>query len=120
MRGIRGFVDQMRIRQIVYFTLIVNDEIGDRVTEGGHKVSVHQQFLQGTGVWEVGAPGNQLASTWEALAVEDNGDGSYTFHYRPMQRGVCRLSVIVEDQPINGSPFKWQVQAVLPHQSRFN
>ena len=127
-RGTRGSVDQMRIRQTVYFTLIVNDEIGDRVTEGGHKVSVQvqlngipQQFLQGNGVWKFGAPGNQLASTWETLAVEDDGDGSYTFSYCPMQRGVCRLSVIVEDQPINGSPFNWQVQQALLHnQIRFN
>ncbi|XP_022794828.1 tripartite motif-containing protein 45-like [Stylophora pistillata] len=45
----------------------------------------------------------------QALTVQDNGDGSYTFDYFPKLPGACSLSVMVEGQPINGSPFNWQV-----------
>ena len=107
-----GYIYSTSINENMHFIVIVKDESGDRVTEGGYKVSIQVQLSQNYPVpffWEGEALGSQLANTWEALAVRDNGDGSYTFNYCPVQPGLCSLSVIVEGQPIYGSPFQWQV-----------
>lgn len=115
----------------VYFTVIIKDESGCRVTEGGHKVSIEVQLrnnLRRVHLDEgnrVKKPivnrqlGNRLANIWEALAVQDNGDGSYTFSYCPMQPGFCSLSVKVEGKPINRSPFKWQVNQAQAYYRRY-
>ena len=110
-----GVIYPTTMNENVYFTVIIKDESGCRVTEGGHKVSIQVQLRNNLrrvhldeGNWEKRALGNQLANTWKALAVPDNGDG-YTFSYCPMQPGFCSLSVNVEGKPINRSPFKWRV-----------
>ncbi|PFX18623.1 Tripartite motif-containing protein 45 [Stylophora pistillata] len=115
MNGNEGVLYQTRSNEHVYFTLIIKDESGSRVTEGGHKVRIHVQLMTfrfqvcpGKGK-ALGPLGNHLGSTWQALGVKDIGDGSYTFSYCPTQPGDNSLSVMVEDQPINESPFKWQV-----------
>ena len=126
-----GVIYPTTMNENVYFTVIIKDESGDRVTEGGYKVSIQVQlteiypeftgYLEGEafGTWEAlavrdngdgtGYLEGEAFGTWEALAVRDNGDGSYTFNYCPVQPGLCSLSVIVEGQPIYGSPFQWQV-----------
>ena len=110
-----GVIYSTTMNENVYFTVIIKDESGCRVTEGGHKVSIQVQLRNNLrrvhldeGNWEKRALGNQLANTWKALAVPDNGDGC-TFSYCPMQPGFCSLSVNVEGKPINRSPFKWRV-----------
>ena len=50
----------------------------------------------------------------EALAVLDNGDGTYTFSYCPKSAGRVKLSVMVEGQEVHGSPFSWEVYPMLP------
>lgn len=111
-----GVIYRTTMKENVYFTVIIKDESGCRVTEGGHKVSIEVQLRNNLrrvpldeGNWGKRALGNRLANIWEALAVQDNGDGSYTFSYCPMQPGFCSLSVKVEGKHINRSPFKWQV-----------
>ena len=81
-----GVIYPTTMNENVYFTVIIKDESGRRVTEGGHKVSIQVQLRKylrrvhlDEGNWEKRALGNQLANTWKALAVQDNGDGSYTF-----------------------------------------
>ena len=119
-RSQEGAIYPTTMNENVYFTVIIKDESGCRVTEGGHKVSIQVQLRKylrrvhlDEGNWEKRALGNQLANTWKALAVQDNGDGSYTFSYCPMQPGFCSLSVNVEGKPIHGSPFNWQVNQAV-------
>ena len=116
-RGQEGVIYPTTMNENVYFTVIIKDESGVRITEGGHRVSIQVQLmklgLQNNGIWGIEALGNQLASTWEALAGRDNGDGSYIFNYCPMQPGLWSLSVNVEGQPIHGNPFNWQVNQVV-------
>ena len=97
-----GYIYSTSINEDVRFIVIVKDESGDRVTEGGYKVSIQVQFPEIYPAFTGYLQG-------EALAVRDNGDGLYTFNYCPVQPGLCSLSVIVEGQPIYGSPFQWQV-----------
>ena len=115
-----GVIYPTTMNENVYFTVIIKDESGCRVTEGGHKVSIQIQLRDNLrrvhrdeSYWEESAPRNQLANTWKALAVQDNGDGSYTFSYCPMLPGFCSLSVNVEGKPIHGSPFNWQVNQAV-------
>ena len=115
-----GVIYPTTMNKNVYFIVIIKDESGVRITEGGHRVSIQvqlmknlQEGLPNNGIWEIEALGNQLASTWEALAGRDNGDGSYIFNYCPRQPGLWSLSVNVEGQPIHGSPFNWQVNQVV-------
>ena len=115
-----GVIYPTTMKENVYFTVIIKDESGCRVTEGGHKVSIQIQLRDNLrrvhrdeSYWEESAPRNQLANTWKALAVQDNGDGSYTFSYCPMLPGFCSLSVNVEGKPIHGSPFNWQVNQAV-------
>ena len=108
-----GYPRLIRIDQIMYFTLIIKDGSGVRVTEGGHKVSV-QVNLDPQSSMKLGT---KFATTrqkrenevWRELVAQDNGDGSYSFNYCPKQRGFVSISVMVEGQPIKGSPFKWQI-----------
>ena len=99
-----GYIYSTSMNEDMHFLVIIKDESGDRVTEGGYKVSIQVLLPQ---IYP--SLGSQVANTWEALAVRDNGDGSYSFNCCPVQPGFCSLSVIVEGQPIYGSPFQWQV-----------
>ena len=126
-----GVIYPTTMNENVYFTVIIKDESGCRVTEGGHKVSIEVQLRnnlrrvhldEGNRVKKAidnRQLGNRLANIWEALAVQDNGDGSYTFSYCPMQPGFCSLSVKVEGKPINRSPFKWQVNQAQAYYRRY-
>ena len=46
--------------------------------------------------------------------LRDNGDGSYSFSYHPVEEGKVNLSVRVEKQEVCGSPFGWNVISNLP------
>ena len=48
------------------------------------------------------------------VPVRDNGDGSYSFLYRPVEEGQVTLSVKVEGKEVCGSPLKWNVTSKLP------
>ena len=108
-----GYPRQTRIDQIVYFTLIIKDGSGVRVTEGGHKVSVQVNLNPQSSSYLATkfAPTRQKRENevWRELMAQDNGDGSYSFNYCPKQPGFFSISVMVEGQPIKGSPFKWQI-----------
>ena len=104
-----------------YFTVIINDESGVRINEGGHKVSIQVQsspVLSNMNYYghppeaQSTASYNRENEYWQELPVQDNGDGSYTFDYPRKRRGVCSLSVMVEGQPIKGSPFQWNAKDV--------
>ena len=118
--GQGGFLLPTVIDHKVHFTLIIKDGSGVRATEGGYKVSIQvksnvvsplvriSRLITNTAVTSQ----NQNDERWREVVAQDNGDGSYTFNYYPIYSGVYSLSVMVEDRPIKGSPFKWQVNQV--------
>ena len=68
-----GVIYPTTMNENVYFTVIIKDESGCRVTEGGHKVSIQVQLRKylrrvhlDEGNWEKRALGNQLANTCSA------------------------------------------------------
>ena len=60
----------------MHFIVIVKDESGDRVTEGGYKVSIQVQFSEIYNVF-TGYLEREVFGTWEALVVRDNGDAGH-------------------------------------------
>ena len=44
--------------------------------------------------------------------VEQNADGTVSIKYQPCEVGLHELSVFYNGQPIQGSPFKFHVDAI--------
>ena len=101
--GEEGVMYQSLAGQIVELLLTNRDE----GAEPGEN-QVNAQVLFATGGDQENRP------HVEALAVLDNGDGTFTFSYCPKSAGRVRLSVMVEGQEVHGSPFTWEVYPVLP------
>ena len=95
--GDEGVMYQTLAGQEVEFLLLVKDDKGKKKTCGGHQVEAIFSF-----------------STVSPVPVRDNGDGSYSFSYHPVEEGKVNLSVRVEKQEVCGSPFGWNVISNLP------
>ena len=107
--GEEGVMYQSLVEQTVILLLTNKDEGAEL---GGHQVNARVIFVTGDD--------QEKRTPVEALAVYDNGDGSYTFSYRPKSTGRVKLSVMVEGQEVRGSPFTWEVYPVLPSVSDSN
>jgi len=70
-----------------YFTIITKDDNGDRCSRGGSQVSV------------------ELRGVNDTTQVRDKNDGSYTASFVPQQVGEIELSVFVNGQQIEESPY---------------
>ena len=123
--GEEGVMYQTIANQIVDFVLTIKGEQGNKVAEGGHKVTVQVAFDSTTSEASatnrntkvsrkkseevrVKTVGKDRPKCVEELVVRDKGDGSYNFSYCPRSTGVATLSVMVEGQHVNGSPFEWE------------
>ena len=69
------------------FTIITYLNNGDRCSRGGNQVSI------------------QLGGVNNTTQVSDNNDGSYTASFVPQRVGEVKLSVFVNGQQIEGSPY---------------
>lgn len=47
----------------------------------------------------------------ETPRIEDNKNGTVTVHYQPSERGLHSMDVKYNDVPVQGSPFKFYVDA---------
>ena len=101
--GEKGVMYQSLVGQTVAL-LLTNEDEGAEL--GGHQVNARVIFVTGDD--------QEKRTPVEALAILDNGDGSYTFSYRPKSTGHVKLSVTVEGKGVRGSPFTWEVYPVLP------
>ena len=101
--GEEGVMYQTLAGQNVEMMLIIKDEKGHEKMKVDRQVRAQVIFT---------AEGNRVQE--EALAVHDNGHGSYRFSYCPEAEGLITLSVKVEGQEVCGSPFEWAVYPVLP------
>ena len=43
--------------------------------------------------------------------IEDNGNGTVTIKYQPTEVGLHKLDVAYNNEPVNGSPFSFHVDA---------
>ena len=102
--GEEGVMYQTLAGQEVDLLLLVKDKNGQKKPKGGNHVEAIFSFCFESGL--VGAN--------SAVPVRDNGDGSYSFSYHPVEEGNVNLSVRVEKQEVCGSPFKWNVISKLP------
>ena len=74
------------------FTIITKLNNNDRCSRGGSQVSV------------------QLGGVNDTTQVRDNNDGSYMASFVPQQVGEVKLSVFVNGEQINGSPYSVMVR----------
>lgn len=102
--GDEGVMYQTLAGQEVEFLLLVKDDKGKKKTCGGHQVEAIFSFSTKPGLKSANSP----------VPVRDNGDGSYSFSYHPVEEGKVNLSVRVEKQEVCGSPFGWNVISELP------
>ena len=102
--GEEGVMYQTLERQEVDLLLRVKDRKGQKKTKGGHQVEAILSFSNEPDVIVANPP----------VPVRDNGDGSYSFLYLPVEEGQVTLSVKVEGKEIYGSPLKWNVTSKLP------
>ena len=102
--GEEGVMYQTLAGQEVDLLLLVKDGTGQKKTEGGHQVEAILSFSIEPDLTGANSP----------VPVRDNGDGSYSFLYHPVEEGQVTLSVKVEGKEIYGSPLKWNVTSKLP------
>ena len=102
--GEEGAMYQTLAGQEVDLLLLVKDKNGQKKPKGGNHVEAIFSFCFESGLVGANSP----------VPVRDNGDGSYTFSYHPVEEGNVNLSVRVEKQEVCGSPFKWNVISKLP------
>ena len=79
----------------VNFTIVTKNAQGDRCSKGGSKVIAQ---LQSNSMGDV-----------IPVAVRDNQDGTYSTSVVPKQAGEVKLSVIIDDRDIQGSPYSVSV-----------
>ena len=104
--GEEGVMYDTLAGQEVELLMLVKDKEGVKKTKGGHKVEAEVSFSLvkvGVTMFNISVP------------VRDNGDGSYSIVYHPVEEGELTLSVRVEAQEVCGSPFKWNVISKLPN-----
>lgn len=102
--GNEGVMYQTLAGQEVELLLLVKDDKGKKKTCRGHQVEAIFSFSIEPGLKSANSP----------VPVHDNGDGSYSFSYHPVEEGKVNLSVRVEKQEVCGSPFGWKVISKLP------
>ena len=100
--GEEGVMYQTLAGQEVELVLLVKDEKGQKKPKGGHQVEAIVAFC------------TESATLNSPVSVLDNGDGSYSFLYHPLEEGQVTLSVKVQGQEVCGSPLKWNVTSKLP------
>ena len=91
-----GVVYNTLVNQSQYFTIIMRDNNGEQTGEEGNEISV-----------QIKEPNTR---TLEVIPVQDRGDGRYTFNYRPSSTGNYKLTVKVNGNDIQGSPFTWGLE----------
>ena len=102
--GEEGMMYQTLAGQEVDLLLLVKDGKGQKKTKGGHQVEAILSFSIEPDLTGANSP----------VPVRDNGDGSYSFLYHPVEEGQVTLSVKVEGKEVYGSPLKWNVTSKLP------
>ena len=102
--GEEGVIYQTLAGQEVDLLLLVKDGKGQKKTKGGHQVEAILSFSIEPDLTGANSP----------VPVRDNGDGSYSFLYHPVEEGQVTLSVKVEGKEVYGSPLKWNVTSKLP------
>lgn len=102
--GDEGEMYQTLAGQEVELLLLLRDKKGQKQPKGGHQVEATVSFYVEPGYLRPVSP----------VPVRDNGDGSYSFSYHPVEAGKVSLSVRVEKQQVRGSPFEWNVISGLP------
>ena len=102
--GEEGVMYQTLVGQEVDLLLLVKDGKGQKKTKGGHQVEAILSFSIEPDLTGANSP----------VPVRDNGDGSYSFLYHPVEEGQVTLSVKVEGKEVYGSPLKWNVTSKLP------
>lgn len=102
--GDEGEMYQTLAGQEVELLLLLRDKKGQKQPKGGHQVEATVSFYVEPGYLRPVSP----------VPVRDNGDGSYSFSYHPVEEGKVSLSVRVEKQQVRGSPFEWNVISGLP------
>ena len=102
--GEEGVMYQTLAGQEVDLLLLVKDGKGQKKTKGGHHVEAILSFSIEPDLTGANSP----------VPVRDNGDGSYSFLYHPVEEGQVTLSVKVEGKEVYGSPLKWNVTSEFP------
>ena len=102
--GEEGVMYQTLAGQEVDLLLLVKDKNGQKKPKGGNHVEAIFSFCFEPGLVGANSP----------VPVRDNGDGSYSFSYHPVEEGNVNLFVRVEKQEVCGSPFEWNVISKLP------
>ena len=102
--GEEGVMYHTLAGQEVGLLLLVKDGKGQKKPKGGHQVEAVISFSIEPDLTGANSP----------VPVRDNGDGSYSFLYHPVEEGQVTLSVKVQGQKVFGSPFKWNVTSKLP------
>lgn len=102
--GEEGVMYHTLAGQEVDLLLLVKDGKGQKKPKGGHQVEAILSFSNEPDLIVANSP----------VPVRDNGDGSYSFLYLPVEEGQVTLSVKVEGKEVYGSPLKWNVTSKLP------
>ena len=104
--GEEGVMYQTFVRQSVDFVLLTKDGKGNNETRGGLQANV--QVL-------CNYQGRRYKEKHQnvALRADDNGDGSYSFSFCAEAEGQVTMTVMVGDQDVCGSPFRWEVNPAL-------
>ena len=76
-------------------------------------VTNKEKELAGRGEYQVAASVVENDEDEQPLTILDNGDGSHSFSYCPKSAGIVTLSVTVDGQPVDGSPFQWKVFEII-------
>ena len=91
-----GVVYNTLVNQLRDFTIITKGSNGEQTGEEGDEISV-----------QINEPNTR---TLEVIPVQDRGDGRYTFVHCPSYTGNYRVTVKVNGDDIQGSPFTWGVE----------
>eukprot|EP01100_Stratorugosa_tubuloviscum_P003947 TRINITY_DN1968_c0_g1_i1.p1 TRINITY_DN1968_c0_g1~~TRINITY_DN1968_c0_g1_i1.p1 ORF type:complete len:741 (+),score=451.97 TRINITY_DN1968_c0_g1_i1:146-2368(+) len=84
-------VEGARVKTNAPFIICAKDKNGNQCPHGGDPFSVSVSGPNGSPI---------------EVTLHDNGDGSYSGNYTPIEPGVYNVQVLLKDEPINGSPFK--------------
>ena len=95
--GEEGVLYQTLAGQPVDFMLVIKDRTAVVQPKTGY-------------VFHASVNHSREANLDRELPVHNNGNGSYSFSYRPETDGLCTLSVKVEGDSVCGSPLTWKVK----------
>ena len=91
-----GMIYNTLINQSRDFIIVTRDNNGKQVREEGDEISVH-----------IKEPDTRNP---HVIPVHDRGNGQYTFSYKPSSTGNYQVTVKVNGDDIQGSPFSWGVE----------